>query len=480
MLSIRVPRKAVAIIGIIGFCFLLYLFLQSLGVVRPKPVSFDSIELTRLLVGLVFCYAVIWAGIGRWFSIPFLLGIFFLTALAFAVVPDKSFVLLGGLYCAVYALMRWHERTNRGQLLSDKVEVEKNEGEINQLEAGLVETKNEQDASLQKYNTYYGLREVAERFATTLELDKLANMVVDELRNFLPKGDAYLLYLTELDEGNLSLVASLTEHEEEKVKGKQGEIFDLWVLKNRQPLLVTDTRKDVRFDSKQLPDPTLRSLISTPLISEGRVVGSCRVHSSVPNLFTQDDLRVLDALVVLASSAVANARLFRRTEELAIRDSLTGLFVQRYFKDRLKEEHRRALLTNAPLSYLMCDLDFFKSFNDRFGHSTGDLMLMRVAEVIMKESPEDAIVARYGGEEFAVLLPRISKQEAIDLGKRIVHTLQSERLEIRRELTQITISIGVSTLPDDTLEREELIRIADQNLYQSKRKGRNQVSPVAP
>ena len=215
-------------------------------------------------------------------------------------------------------------------------------------------------------------------------------------------------------------------------------------------------------------------MIIAPLIHERKVIGTLRIHSSKAEVFTNDDLRLLDTIAVVASSAISNAMLFEQTEQLAIKDSLTGLYVRRYFFDRLKDEHRRALLTHRPLSVLMCDLDHFKECNDRFGHAAGDLMLIQFSQ-ILKQSVAHGIVARYGGEEFSVLLPETSKKDAAELADQVRLAVEKNPFMIRRERIAMTVSIGVANLPDDTLDLESLIQKADQALYQAKRMGRNRV-----
>ena len=101
-------------------------------------------------------------------------------------------------------------------------------------------------------------------------------------------------------------------------------------------------------------------------------------------------------------------------------------------------------------------------------------MLVRFAE-ILREKVEGGVVARYGGEEFTVLLPEVSKEKAVVLAEKIRKAMEAFTFMIRREKVQMTVSIGVASIPPDTLDEEELIRKADEALYQAKRKGRNRV-----
>ena len=296
------------------------------------------------------------------------------------------------------------------------------------------------------------------------------------------RGKVVILALTDTMAEDLSTVAHqpIGRQEREAEGLRQGaDLFDYWVVKNQRRLIVHDAHQDFRFDVKEAARlERLRSLIIVPLLQERRAIGTLRINSSQPNAFTNDDLRLLDIIAVLASSALSNAMLFEQTEELAIRDSLTGLYVRRYFFDRLKEEHRRALLTHRPLSLLMCDLDHFKDCNDRFGHGVGDLMLVQFAQILTRTS-ETAIVARYGGEEFSVLLPETSKEEAALLAEKIREAVEKESFEIRRQRIEMTVSIGVANMPGDTLDLESLVQKSDQALYHAKREGRNRVCSSA-
>ncbi|HNV86453.1 MAG TPA: sensor domain-containing diguanylate cyclase [Candidatus Omnitrophota bacterium] len=454
-----------------------YFSVFSLSLAKNGTICFC---LPFFLLLFVLPALFVWTVWGRWAAVGMLSVAALINLLVLVVTQQKSFLAFFAYYAGFYFLFAWFERRNQNRLLLAESEGERNENEKNEQEVRFAKLSEDLDASFQKYSVYYSLREVAEEFATTLSLEHLARIVVKQLKSFISKAEACLLYLAEVDQMSLSLVHSETLKEGERIKSKTGDVFDLWVLKTRQPLHILDTKKDVRFDSRKMEDASIRSLIVAPLVDEGRVVGMCRAQSSYPNVFTTEDLRLLYALSVLASPAFANALLWQKTHELAIRDSLTGLFVHRYFKDRLKDEHRRALMSNVPLSLLMCDLDYFKKYNDSFGHTAGDMILVKVAQVLASESPEGSIVARYGGEEFAILMPRIAKPDAMQIAEKIRQRVESGEVEIRREMTKITVSIGVSTIPDDTMEREELLLKADQSLYAAKRGGRNRVASVGP
>lgn len=381
-----------------------------------------------------------------------------------------------GILC--YLLHRTDENFNN-QIAGLGVDREKFQNERNDLEVSY-KIKGEGISILfEKYSTYYNLRKLAEELATTMLVSELGRMVVERTADFIPRGNAALLSLADPEGRNLSVVASKRSRTEAGVSSKQGDLFDQWSIKNRKRFIVADSHQDFRFDvtetTRQLD---IRSLIMAPILHEGRVIGTLRVNSSEANTFSNDDLRLLDAIAALSSSAISNAMLYEKTEQLAIKDSLTGLYVRRYFFERLKQEHGRALLTQRPLSVLMCDIDHFKDFNDRFGHGGGDLMLTRFAH-ILRTLCENNVAARYGGEEFSVLLPETSSAEALALAEKIRVCVEQEPFQIRREEVRMSVSIGTATIPQDTLDAETLIQKADEALYKAKRSGRNRVCSSA-
>ena len=367
------------------------------------------------------------------------------------------------------------DQKKQAEIIVRSVAIEKAINEKNDLEIAFKEEGTSISVFFEKYTSYYNLRNLATDFSTTLSIKELSQMIVSKTLGLILRGRRCFLFLAEPVSGNLSLVASKGFESEEKRKTKSGSVFDLWVFRNRQSLIVTDLQKDFRFDlQKAAEEDSLRSVVVSPLIHEGKVVGTLRVNAEKPGAFTTDELRLLDTIATLASSAISNAILFQKTEELAIRDSLTGLYVQRYFLERLSEEHGRSLLTHAPLTLLMSDLDHFKECNDRYGHSIGDDMLVKISELISQKAI-DGIVARYGGEEFSILLPKHTPEDGYVLAESIRTAVANMNFAIRRETIPMTISIGVASIPKDTLDSEELIRIADKRLYQAKKSGRNRV-----
>jgi diguanylate cyclase (GGDEF)-like protein len=177
-----------------------------------------------------------------------------------------------------------------------------------------------------------------------------------------------------------------------------------------------------------------------------------------------------------ASLALDNARIYAALESLAVIDELTGLHSRRYLFDIVRRSRPETAVEGT--SFLMIDVDHFKQVNDQFGHSAGDRVLRRVAELLVTATRESDVVARVGGEEFAVLLPHTEEETATDVAERI-----RASIALHTQDPQVTVSVGVASLQgallvegSDPQERAAaLMERADVALYRAKRAGRNRV-----
>lgn len=164
-----------------------------------------------------------------------------------------------------------------------------------------------------------------------------------------------------------------------------------------------------------------------------------------------------------------------RVENLAIVDSLTGLYNRRRFEAILEKDFSRADRYQSPLACLMIDIDHFKSINDTFGHRVGDVVLKETARIIRESIREVDTAARWGGEEFIALIPETSKESALIPARRILNAVANYIFSEIRD-RKITVSIGVAGLPDSAIESgEKLIHASDVAMYQAKKNGRNRI-----
>jgi len=369
----------------------------------------------------------------------------------------------------------WYWRTKGRADQAHSLRSEKTEEEINLLSNKIAYQKKNISSLGSKLASYSALKNVAESLSTVLALDGINKLIVEKALEILGGKGKALLFLVNAEKQELMLSASRPGCA--SVKTKKGDVFDQWVLRHRRSLMIDDVASDFRFRAKDIDGAkeNFRSLISTPLVSENKVAGILRMDDPREFSYTQDDLRILDIIADLGAVAIENAMLYARTEELAIRDSLTGLVVRRYFLERFQEELKRAARRKGPLSLLLLDIDNFKNYNDRFGHAAGDIVLKYLAKTLSSLVREGDIVARYGGEEIMILLSNKNKKEAAAKAEKIRCALKDRPLTLRRNMAGVTVSIGLSNYPEDAALEEELMKMADERLYKAKAGGRDRV-----
>jgi diguanylate cyclase (GGDEF)-like protein len=165
-----------------------------------------------------------------------------------------------------------------------------------------------------------------------------------------------------------------------------------------------------------------------------------------------------------------------RAEIDAITDGLTGLYSHRHLHERLADEIGESGQGARTLSLLLCDLDFFRDFNDRYGHAAGDEALRATARIIEQCTRRDDVAARYGGEEFVVLLPGVGEERALEIAGRI----RAGVAERHAGSGVLTVSIGVAAFPAAARSKEALLGAADRAMYEAKRLGRDRVVAAKP
>ena len=187
-------------------------------------------------------------------------------------------------------------------------------------------------------------------------------------------------------------------------------------------------------------------------------------------------LAILTFISAYIVKYLIKSRDFEQQYMLATTDGLTDLYNHRYFQEQMRMMIEASKRYETSFSLIILDIDFFKKFNDTFGHQAGDAVLRQVAQTLKKNIRSTDIACRYGGEEMSIILPKTDHEIAIFTANKICARVSSKdfRLPNGRE-TSVTISLGVSTFPNDGVTAEELIEAADKRLYNAKHNGRNQV-----
>lgn len=316
----------------------------------------------------------------------------------------------------------------------------------------------------------------------SLALEPLARMMVDAIGRVV-KADTLVVTILDRSDGcyrvrGVSGVAEAAVGREIEI----GEGLTGRAIRDRA-IVIDDTQTSDKMPRtvRDLNMPPLAQGVSLPLISDGVVVGAFAIGRTAPrSQFTDLEVEGLQLLASSAALAVANAFLHAEVAEMAVRDSLTGLYNRRHFDaalDRMLAAHRRERLTGRrPLSAIFFDLDHFGLFNRDHGHQAGDQLLKVFAEVLVARFRTSDLVARIGGEEFVAVLDGADLSAAMAVANDVRELLE------RRSVTaddgtelRVTVSAGCAQLGDEDLTRESLLRAADHALFMAKRAGRDRV-----
>jgi diguanylate cyclase (GGDEF)-like protein len=286
-----------------------------------------------------------------------------------------------------------------------------------------------------------------------------------------------MLYDLETDRLNIRVLAGMEDTAfQEKVNNneiecrsfKPGEGIAGRVYMTAKPIVVNNIKDDDVFIDSE--NSYVRSIACIPMIVYNEVIGVINVTNKPHGKeFTDEDVEMLKAVADQAAVAINKAQLW----DMAVTDSLTGLYVRRYFMVKLHEELHRAERYKNILSIVMADLDRFKNINDTYGHDAGDRILKAIGKFLQQNIRDVDVVGRYGGEEFVIMIPEAANDAARNLSERLRKNLSQMKFE---DLPPITISLGIATYPYDGKDAEDLIKKADAAMYAAKRAGRNQVA----
>ncbi len=329
---------------------------------------------------------------------------------------------------------------------------------------------------MQKLNTF---RVVIEDIASFEMPQQICEYLTHKVKEVFHQNDRTLLFLVEDESKVLKLTSVAKEDRNYIIQEKEGDIFDYWVLKHNRGLFIEDLAKDFRFDLEKiegLKSRVVNSLIEAPLALGKRILGTLRAESREKNAFRIEDLRALSIIADIGAVALDKSFIFRRTQEMAIHDGITGLYLKGFFMDRLKQEIKRSLINSTSFFLFMVDIDDFKKLNDQYGHIAGDMILKKIADILTQVIGNSGnIISRFGGEEFIVLLLAENLEQAYKVAERVRSEIQKASIELRRTKILATVSIGISSFPAESKFFEELVRIADSRMYKAKKQGKNRV-----
>ena len=257
-----------------------------------------------------------------------------------------------------------------------------------------------------------------------------------------------------------------------------------WALRRGHPHWSGDPSQGI--SCAHIKDPAKARHLCVPMVGQGDTVGIlCLKFPNAEQAQTrvgadasqESQQRLATTVAAQVALSLASLRLRETLRDQSIRDPLTGLFNRRFMQESLDRELQRAKRKKRPLAVVFIDLDHFKRFNDTFGHAAGDLILRTMGELFLRHFRGDDVICRYGGEEFAIILPESSAKDAAKRANLL--RIEASKISMRhlgQILDTVTLSIGVAAFPEHGQTTEQILRMADQCLYQSKTEGRDRVT----
>lgn len=330
------------------------------------------------------------------------------------------------------------------------------------------------------------VQRTAELLTSDLSLENLFHAVCSLLARFV---DASMVFIA-IKDGEGARIAFMLEN---GIVGKlenrrvRPESRTAEVLRTGRPILKrrledwTEGRLALNLPGQPQNDERV-SAIFVPLKFGTEIIGALSVQSVRPYAYTEEDVDLLQTCALYLSVRVHQAQLETQSahlENMASTDSLTGVPNRRSFNARLTSEWRRSVRRNANLAVMLVDIDFFKPFNDTYGHVAGDAALQQVATALTScLARSEDFFARYGGEEFVAILPDTDMAGAVRIAERMRESVLELGIAHSGSLLQrLTISIGVACkIPPRGASPDSLVEAADVALYQAKRSGRNRVA----
>ncbi|MDJ0728806.1 MAG: sensor domain-containing diguanylate cyclase [Crocosphaera sp.] len=365
--------------------------------------------------------------------------------------------------------------------------------------------------TLEKYEEINFLSDISHQLSRCFTFEDLMEVVTKETNKLLKSSQISVKLLNKKGELNIFSYS----YQEKELKKTQGSIESIsgYVLRSGKAEIVNNVHKDSRYISQ---NSNIKSLICAPLKVQNKTIGVIKVSHHELVKYTSEQLKLFTSLTSQVAIAIQNSQYYdqlieysqtleqkvmertealeqskkeleasnqalekakEKLEYLATVDELTQIYNRRYFNEYLEREWRRLARERKFISLIICDVDYFKLYNDYYHHQAGDQCLYKVAQCLknLVKRPTD-LVARFGGEEFVIILSNTNRLGAEKVAEKLCKAI--EALEIPHYYSEcsshVTVSLGIATtIPTSQFSPQKLIKAADKALYEAKNMGRN-------
>lgn len=336
-----------------------------------------------------------------------------------------------------------------------------------------------------RYSSLTALERFSQECTGIIELESLSDHLISLTLPAMGTSSAHLL-MPHGNDMNFSLISSATIAKNKDVNLDRQSILVKWLEQHDSPLRRSDIDYMSPLEAVTSKERDLLNMLNgdllVPFKYRDRLSGILVLGPKLSTeQYTGEDFSTLMVLARHASTAIENARLYAQSQEMAIRDGVTGFYNHSLFQERAREEMEQAKSLNIPVSLLMMNIDLFHIYNEIHGHAEGDKALAEMAKVIRGMARETDLIFRYSGDEFAMLGPGVKCSEACVLAEKMRKAVESHHFPgLISGKGVLTISIGIACYPEHVADAETLAFCAELALLESKKKGRNAVSVYTP
>lgn len=354
------------------------------------------------------------------------------------------------------------------QLASAKDEIKNQYETLKETNFKLEDTNKRLTSSIAEF---YTLQQVSEAIGSILDINELLNFVNDVIIGVMGVNFSSILLFDQKKNRLKVQFTNITNKEELAILADNVNCeLLLDILQNEKPLIENMVDPD-KYDFIQTRQ--IGSFMCVPLSLKSRKFGLTLIEHRNNNTFNTENLRLLTTLGKQVSMAIENAELYANLQEMATVDGLTGVYNRVYFHEKFEAEFKMAEEKGYNLSLVILDIDFFKIFNDTYGHLFGDVVLKEVAQTVKNNLRGTDTIARFGGEEFVLILPRTSIQQAHEKVEFLRTKIAGNVIKDNLISASVTASFGIACYPETSSNQVGLIRDSDNALYKAKENGRN-------
>ncbi len=312
------------------------------------------------------------------------------------------------------------------------------------------------------------LAEMNEFIQACVNLEEAQGVIGDLLKPLFPDADG-VIYLINNSKDLLNAIASWGKQDYET----NFEPKECWAIRRSSTHQAQPDTPQLYCSHLDL-DTDLDPSLCLPMIAKGETIGMFFLRFNNLPQIAQSIQDLAETVAQNLAISFANLKLQQELRYQSLRDPLTGLYNRRYLNETLSKEIDRARRTQQFISVILLDVDHFKRFNDVYGHSAGDLVLSKVGAYLESETRKYDIACRFGGEELIIVMPGASIANSVIRAEKIREGIKQLELKHEgQELESISVSIGISCFPDDSITVEGLIQAADKALYKAKEDGRD-------